>query len=294
MFTCSIGIMVYNEEKNIASLLNTLLDQHPSNCIINEIVVVASGCTDGTVEIVKKYIKKDKKIKLLKQERREGKASAVNYFLAHAKSDIIVLESGDTIPVKHAIEKLVERFKDPKVGMVGGHPIPVMLKNAYMGFTVNLLWHLHHRIALVNPKCGELVAFRNIIKKIPISSVDEACIEAVILEAGYELQYEPEAIVWNKGPDTISDFITQRRRIAAGHQYLKKIKGYSVSTKSPVRILIVLFNESFKRFLWTFCTIALEAYARFLGRMDVLFKGDKHKIWKIAESTKQEIKHVQD
>ena len=45
-------------------------------------------------------------------------------------------------------------------------------------------------------------------------------------EAGYEIRYVPEAVVHNKGPETVGDFIRQRRRIAAGHLHLLKSQGY--------------------------------------------------------------------
>ena len=49
---CSIGIMAYNEEANVARTLNAVLDQQGPSMRIEEIIVVASGCTDRTVPIV--------------------------------------------------------------------------------------------------------------------------------------------------------------------------------------------------------------------------------------------------
>ena len=51
----SIGIMAYNEEKNIGNLLKTLLKQNLS--FVKEIIVVNSGSTDKTAKIVKKFTK---------------------------------------------------------------------------------------------------------------------------------------------------------------------------------------------------------------------------------------------
>ena len=77
----SIGIFVYNEEKNIRNILNALLNQNLMRISISEIVVVSSGSTDQTDEIVKDLSKRNKKIKLIVQKKREGKASAINLFL---------------------------------------------------------------------------------------------------------------------------------------------------------------------------------------------------------------------
>src|SRR6266700_850468 len=49
---CSIGIMAYNEEANIARTLKSVLEQTGPSIRIDEVIVVASGCTDRTVPIV--------------------------------------------------------------------------------------------------------------------------------------------------------------------------------------------------------------------------------------------------
>ena len=43
---CSIGICVYNEEKNIGQLLESILRQKLKKVQIDEILLIASGSTD--------------------------------------------------------------------------------------------------------------------------------------------------------------------------------------------------------------------------------------------------------
>ena len=95
--TCSIGIMGYNEEANIGPLLESILSQRTAVAAITEIIVIASGCTDGTEAIVKSFAMRDPRIRLLVQARREGKASAINYFLSEAKEKILLVSSADII-----------------------------------------------------------------------------------------------------------------------------------------------------------------------------------------------------
>src|SRR5690242_15451877 len=78
--SCSIGIMAYNEEANIAHLLKALLAQQTVHCDIKEIIVLASGCKDNTEGIVRAFCHQHPHIKLIVQPRREGKASAINLF----------------------------------------------------------------------------------------------------------------------------------------------------------------------------------------------------------------------
>src|SRR5581483_4256735 len=78
---CSIGIMAYNEEANIGRTLQSVLAQTGPSIIINEVIVVASGCTDRTIPIVTEMATQEVRIRLFVQEKREGKASAINLFL---------------------------------------------------------------------------------------------------------------------------------------------------------------------------------------------------------------------
>ncbi len=290
MLHCSIGIMAYNEEPNIAQLLLSLQTQKLNEADIREIIVVASGCTDKTADIAREFSSRDLRIKLLIQEKREGKSSAINYYLKNAKGDIIILESADTIPEEGALEKLVLPFKNSQIGMTGARPVPVNDPATFMGFAAHLLWRLHHEIALNEPKMGEMIAFRNLIKDIPTeSAVDEASIESQITRLGYKIVYVPQAIVKNKGPENIRDFIRQRRRIHAGHLALKKTQGYPVSTMDGTRIIKVLaknFSFNMKSVFFTPLVILLEVYGRMLGFYDFMTKKNSHTVWKMAVSTK--------
>lgn len=291
MFNLSIGIMAYNEEANIGRLLDSLLAQRAALCSINEIYVVASGCTDDTETVVEEYTRRDKRVKLLIQKEREGKASAINLFLSKAKGDILILAGADTALEKDTIDNLVKPFSEPTIGMTGGHPIPVDSADNFIGFTVNLLWRMHHRVALEHPKMGELVAFRNIVKTIPHdTAVDEASIEAIITKLGYRLKYADDAIVYNKGAEGVRDFIKQRRRIAAGHLHLKLSQGYSVSTTSYKSTLRPFLDEIWSekgRILWIVGAVFLEFYARYLGYYDFYIKKKNPFIWDVASSTKK-------
>jgi len=292
---CSIGIFAYNEEKNIGKLLEAILNQELHQVEIEEIFVVGDGCTDKTIPIAEEFAKKDRRIKVLVQEKRGGKASAVNLFLKVAKNEILVMESADTLPEKNTVENLVKPFSDQKVGMVGVRPVPVDNPKTFMGYTAHLLWELHHQISLEEPKMGEMVAFRKIFEKIPPTAVDEACIEGFIKSKGYKIVYQPKAIIYNKGPETISDFLRQRRRIYWGHLHLKDKTGYRVSTINLFKTFISLFKittrpglvDRGRKIIYLPGAIFLEALGRFLGWWDYKISKKNHIVWDIAKSTKK-------
>jgi biofilm PGA synthesis N-glycosyltransferase PgaC len=289
---CSVGIMAYNEEANIARTLQAVLEQHGPSIRIEEVIVVASGCTDQTVPIVSELAQKEPRILLCVQEKREGKASAINLFLKQATSPVVVLIGADVVPDESAIENLCAPFKDPSIGMVGGRPVPVNDAATFMGHTVHLLWRLHDRVARIHPKLGEVIAFRNVISGIPTNSaVDEISIQALISQLGYKLIYEPECVVYNKGPVTVRDFLKQRRRIYAGHLKVLKQQNYEASTMKVTPIARQLIScrhfalSTPKQAMWTFAAITLEGYARVQGYYDYWRKRE-HYIWQAVASTK--------
>ncbi len=232
----------------------------------------------------------DPRIRLLVQEKRTGKASAINEYLPQAREKILVLCSADLLPEADAIEELVAPLVDPEVGMTSSRPVPVNDPGRFMGFAAHMLWDLHHRINLISFKAGEMCAFRKIFERIPYhTAVDEASIEPVVRGQGYRVQYVPTAVVYNKGPETVADFLSQRRRIYAGHLAVRDTLGYSVSTMSVRRILATLLRNLDLRplhFFWTWAVVGLEAYGRMLGLRDYKKRRD-HRVWEIATTTKQ-------
>ncbi|NQT65940.1 MAG: glycosyltransferase [FCB group bacterium] len=295
---CSVGVIVYNEAANIGKLLNALLKQKSDKTMIKEIIVVSSACTDGTDEIVRGFEKEHEIIKLITEAERGGKSSAINKFIKTANTDLLIIESGDTIPAEDTVEKMIIPFLDKKVGMTGGRPTPENDPRTFIGYSVNLLWNLHHEMALISPKLGEMVAFRKIFDQIPPeSAVDEASIEAIMKENDLLLKYIPEAIVHNKGPENLIDFIKQRRRIETGHLWLMENSDYSVSSQNKGLLLDLALKELKKdkeKVFFLFGTALVEMYSRFLGWYDYKIKKKNPFKWDIANSTKNLKKEVRE
>ena len=131
-----------------------------------------------------------------------------------------------------------------------------------------------------------MIAFRNVLSKIPPSAVDEETIAKILKKKGYKLKYCPEAIVYNKQPTILKDVIKQRRRINVGHLSLKR-EGYIVATYNLFNIFKALIkNFELKKIGYIFLAINLEIYIRFLSFYDTYVKRRKHFIWEMVCSTK--------
>lgn len=280
----SIIVPAYNE-KGIYRLIYSLLNQNlPKNVILDKIILVACG--------YKKLPSfRGKKVIVIKEKIRAGKAVAINMGLKKLKSsDVIVVISGDVLIEKNAVAKLLSSFSNLRVGMVGGRPIPLNDKTKLIGFIVHLIWDLHHLISLYYPKTGELIAFRNVIDEIPRKTcVDEASIEAEIKEKNYDIKYVPNAIVYIKGPETILGLIKQRKRIFIGHLHLKNSKGYEVSTMNTwiiLKCLIKIIKTKPEKIHWILFAILLEAYIRLSSIFDFYIRKKNPYKWEIIKTAK--------
>lgn len=294
---CSVGITAHNEEKNIGKLLQALVAQELDTVVISEIIVVASGCTDRTCDVVREYEQLDPRVKLLEQLKREGKTSAINLFLQNAREDICIIESGDTIPGATTIENLVKLFADPQVGMTGAQKIPTNVPDHIVGYMSHLRLQMEHELCLEIPRLGELIAFRKVFTHLPPDvAMDEAFVEALVIRRGLEVRYAPDAVVYNTGPETMREFIMQRRRNYAGHLHLVRKYGYKVSSMDNLRVSRIAWDEMWKaiRLIYTLVSLAVvEWIARLLGTYDYYVRGRKHEVWNIAWTTKNVERNVE-
>jgi poly-beta-1,6-N-acetyl-D-glucosamine synthase len=155
----------------------------------------------------------------------------------------------------------------------------------------HLRLQLEHQLCLEIPRLGELIAFRKVFAQLPADvAMDEAFVEALVIRRGLEVRYAPDAVVYNMGPETLSEFILQRRRNYAGHLHLVRKYGYRVSSLESGRVLRIAVDEVVRalRLIWTLFALAMiEAYARMLGAYDYYIKGDKQVVWDIAWTTKK-------
>lgn len=109
----SLIFTVYNEEKNIKELLDSIFLQTK---IPDEIIILDSLSKDKTVKIIKSY--KSKKIKLI--EKRADIGTARNIAIEKAKNDIILVTDGGCILDKNWVYEISKSFNDEGVDVVGG------------------------------------------------------------------------------------------------------------------------------------------------------------------------------
>ncbi|HEV2760776.1 MAG TPA: glycosyltransferase [Acidimicrobiales bacterium] len=291
--TGAAGVVVptHNDGPNIGLLLDRLLEEPD----VGQIVVVASGCDDGTVGTVSRIsARHPEMVRLYVERERSGKVTAVNFGLAQLRTPVMIVVSGDVLPDRGAVTKVVAALQEPGVGLAGGRPMPVNGSGTAIGHAAHLLWRLHHRLALHQPKLGEMIALRaEAVVSLPRTSVDEACFQALLEGAGWRSVYVPDAVVWNRGPGTTADFVSQRRQIHTGHLWLRRRQHYAVPSLRLGLLGAELWGDIRTepkgmrptQLAWTAAAVGMEAWARLLARLDYL-QGKENHVWAMVESTK--------
>jgi biofilm PGA synthesis N-glycosyltransferase PgaC len=293
----SIGVIVRNEEKNILNLLQSLSIQELYDFVIDEIIVVSSGSKDETDRLVCKYGKKNSKVRLVVQDIAKGKASGINEFLKKSKNEIVIISSGDVIFSEKTIQNLVSPLiGDDKIGLTSARPVPINDSHSFMGTVAEIHWMLHH----VLERHGETIAFRkSLVRHIPPGvSADEAYVEAVVRKRSFKVAHVCNSLVFNKGSESIAEFLTQIRRHYAGHLHIKTNESYLVSSltvEGSAKIMKGLLGyllENPRKVGDVVGYTILEGLGRILGIWDFYVRKRRYTVWSVATTTKNLNKNI--
>lgn len=105
----SIIIPAYNRATIIPATLDSILAQSFPNW---ECIVVDDNSNDATKAVVQQYIERDKRFRLLDNERKKGAQGARNTGVLHSKSSWIIFFDSDNVMHPDMLEKLYGRTSD--------------------------------------------------------------------------------------------------------------------------------------------------------------------------------------
>ncbi len=89
---CLTAVMpVYNEAATIAEVIRVVLAQRP----VQQLVVVDDCSRDGTWDQLQPLAQNEPRIRLVRHEVNQGKGAALRTGIAHATSDIVIIQDAD-------------------------------------------------------------------------------------------------------------------------------------------------------------------------------------------------------
>ena len=114
----SVAMGVYNGEKFISEAIESILNQTYADF---EFIICDDGSEDHSVDIIKRYMKLDKRIVLLQNEKNLGLAASLNRCILVAKGEFIARMDADDISLNDRFEKQVIYLDNHlNISLVGG------------------------------------------------------------------------------------------------------------------------------------------------------------------------------
>ncbi|HRN87150.1 glycosyltransferase [Hyphomicrobium sp.] len=218
----SIAIIVpaYNEAEVITDCIASLLKCEGN---VSEIIVVDDGSTDNTYDVALDAYGQHPRVKVYRKSNG-GKATALNFGIEIARSDIIIAIDADTRLDSRAVSLLSRHFVDPKLGAVAG---AVEVGNAkklitrFQAIEYVVSQNLDRRALevangiIVVP--GAIGAWRrDAVRQVggyeEDTLAEDADLTLKLQRAGWHILYEPAAFARTEAPQTLGLFLRQRFR----------------------------------------------------------------------------------
>ena len=269
--TVSLVVAAHDEASCIEEKLrNSLALDYPPGRL--EVLIGSDGSTDGTDALVRAF--PDPRVHLLAAPRA-GKTSVLNRCIPAARGEVAVLSDANTRIEPGALKALVRHFEDPAVGAVCGR---LQLYNPTRAeYEESAYWKYESWLkalegtqgAVVGANGGLYAVRRELFTPLPPSTiVDDFVIAVRLLDRGYRVLYEPEALAAEETTEDYRREFGRRARIAAGNfQSLGLVPGLL----SPLRGFPAFAFWSHKVLRWCAPALMLVALAANVALLDQPF-----------------------
>src|SRR3989344_4126472 len=121
---------IYNEEKTVSALLESLLKESK---LPDEIIIVDGGSTDNTLSVISNFqfllrsraqdrgAISNKKIKFKILIKKGNRSVGRNEAVKQAENEIIICSDAGCVLDKNWVKNITEPFNDPKIDVVAGY-----------------------------------------------------------------------------------------------------------------------------------------------------------------------------
>jgi cellulose synthase/poly-beta-1,6-N-acetylglucosamine synthase-like glycosyltransferase len=215
-------IPTHNGSATIVPLLDSLVQQAMDAYCLTSITVACDGCTDDTAAVVCKFAAHHPVVTVIDDGQRLGKSGRLNSLFKEARADLVITMDDDLIlNSKSTVAELVDCFRDERIGLAGGHDIPLPPGNFCQRilFCSDMLWHeIRHDIRQgdsVHNNPGRCMALRRDVYKhvhVPDTSGDDEYLYFRTRQLGYRFKFAKRAFCYYRLPGNFKDAFAQSRR----------------------------------------------------------------------------------
>jgi glycosyltransferase involved in cell wall biosynthesis len=209
-------IAAHNEEDLIERKLDNALSlDYPSAQL--EIIVASDGSTDGTVELARRIAAREGRIHVLDLTRR-GKVPAQDAAVELARGEVLAFSDANAFWESGALEMLVRRFVDERVGYVCGE---LRYLNAGGSNQEGVYWRFETWVRGLESRLGSITAGNGAIYAVRRSAyiqVDPRTSHDLsfpfnLVKRGWRCVYEPLARAVERPLPTVESEFRRKRRM---------------------------------------------------------------------------------
>jgi len=217
----TIIVPVHNEQQRIAVKLGDCLELlYPQDRL--EIIVASDASTDGTEEIVRRFVVRDSRIHWLQSGNRVGKSGVQNLAAAQAQGDILFFTDANTSMTPGVLRTMIDNLSDPAIGMVSatvhfGHPQDAVEKGQGFYWSYELfLRAAESDLGILATGSGQAIAVRReLFRPLPACYGDDCIIPLDVRLQGYRVIQDRNATVFDAMPHSIQGELRTRIRMTA-------------------------------------------------------------------------------
>lgn len=223
----SVLVPCFNEQANVAQVVAALMAlRYPDY----EVLAINDGSVDATGALLDSLAARHDRLRVIHQRANQGKAVGLNTAALVATGEILVVIDGDALLDADALTWLVRHFvRDPAMGAVTGNPrirtrstLLGRLQVAEFSSMVGLIKRAQRRaFGRIFTVSGVIAAFRaSAVADVGGWTVDmlteDIDISWKLQTRGWDIEFEPGALVWILMPETLLGLWRQRLRWATG------------------------------------------------------------------------------
>jgi len=275
----TVLIAAYNEETVIGTTITNKLDQDypPENL---EIIVISDASTDRTDAIVRSF--DDPRVRLVRQEPRAGKTSALNLALPQAQGEVLVFSDANSLYGPGALRQLVSNFADPAVGYVTGKMIYASPDGSTIGTGCTSYMRYENALRAAETCLGSVVGVdggidavrKKLYRPMRADQLPDFVLPLQVVAQGYRVVYDADAVLWEPSLKATQDEYRMRVRVSLRALWaLFDMRQLLYSMGNPLFAWQLWSHKVFRYLCFVFLAAALASNIWLLGRGGLFYPG---------------------
>ncbi|PZT87265.1 MAG: poly-beta-1,6 N-acetyl-D-glucosamine synthase [Acinetobacter sp.] len=262
----AVLIPCFNEGNNAEETISHALSLDYPNF---EVIAINDGSSDNTAEVLDRLAERFEKLRVVHLAQNQGKAVALQAGSLLTQAEFLIGIDGDALLDPHAAKWMIRHFlQDRTVAAVTGNP-RIRTRSTLLGriqvgefsSIVGMIKRAQRSFGRLFTVSGVITAFRkSAVHEVgywsPNMLTEDIDITWKLQRAGWDIRFEPNALVWILMPETLNGLWKQRLRWAMGGAQVL-VKNLDVFFKPKLNFLWPLMFELCLTLVWSYLMLIM-------------------------------------